>query len=344
VKAIRIGVNKGERGVPKSHRGVFLLAAICAATASVFCCLGIAQDPRVSIGGPIATGNGGGRTPAGPAPDIKVTADLVLIPVTVTDDNDQVITGLGKENFRLYDNKVEMEITQFAREDAPVSVGIVFDCSGSMGAKLGRARAAVVEFMRTANPEDEFALVAFSDRVRVLSDFTSRSEEIQYRLLLMRSGGETALLDAVYLMVQRLEHAKYSRKAILIISDGGDNASRYTSREVKGILRESDVQVFAIGIFEPSGLRGRTPEELLGPSLLNEMARETGGRLFEVDGFNDLEGAASEIGMALRSRYVLGFAPIGQRDGKYHRVQVKVPKVNGWPTLRATFRSGYYAR
>lgn len=271
-------------------------------------------------------------------------ADLVLIPVTVTDDNDRVITGLSKDNFRLFDGKVETAITQFAQEDAPISVGIVFDCSGSMGPKMDRARDAVAEFVRTANPEDEFSIVAFSNRVRLISDFTSEPEEIQNRLFFMRANGETALLDAVYFMAQRLERAKYSRKAILIISDGGDNASRYTTREVKNQLRESDIQIYAIGIFEPAGLRGRTPEELFGPALLDKMAAETGGRMFEVNDLDELAGATAEIGRALRNRYVLGFAPSGERDGKYHRVQVKVPKIHGLPPLHATFRSGYYAR
>lgn len=314
-------------------------AGVCAATGTVLSCVGLSQEPGVSLE-PHPNRGIAERV----ATSIKITSDLVLIPVTVTDDNDSVITGLKKENFRLYDNKAETAITQFAVDDAPVSVGIVFDCSGSMGAKLQRAEAAVAEFMRTANPEDEFSLAAFSDRVRLLSDFTNHSEEIQTQLLFIRSGGATALLDAVYLMVQRLEHAKHSRKAILIISDGGDNASRYTTREVKKRLRESDVQIYAIGIFEPLGFRDRSAEEYLGPALLDEMASQTGGRLFEVNNADQLQDAAVKIGRALRNEYVLGFAPAGEHDGKYHRLHVKVPRIHGLSPLHASFRPGYYAR
>ena len=315
------------------------VAGVCAATGTLLCCVGLGQEPRVSLE----------PHPASGAADrvdthIKVTSDLVLIPVTVTDENDGIITGLKKEHFKLYDNKVETPITQFAVEDAPVSVGIVFDCSGSMGAKLRRAEAAVAEFMRTANPEDEFALASFNDRVQLLSEFTNDAAQIQNRLLFMHSAGETALLDAVYLMVQQLEHAKHARKAILIVSDGGDNSSRYTARDVKKRLRESDAQIFAIGIFEPLGFRDRSPEEYLGPVLLDELAKQTGGHLFEVNDVGQLEDAAVKIGQALRNEYVLGFAPTGEHDGKYHKVQVKVPRIHGLPSMHASFRSGYFAR
>ena len=322
----------------------FFVGGIFAATTSILCWSGVAQEAGPSIQPRTQPGSGPVGTLDRLAPDIRVKADLVLIPVTVTDANDRLITGLGKENFKLFDNKVEIAITQFAQEDTPVSVGIVFDCSGSMGPKLEKARAATAEFMRTANPEDEFSLVAFSDRVRLMADFTSRPEDIENRLLFMRSGGETALLDAIYLMIERLEHAKNARRAILIISDGGDNASRYTAREVKNRLRESEVQIYSIGIFEPLSMRGRTPEEIMGPALLDALAGQTGGRLFEVNDINELAGAAAEIGRALRNQYVLGFAPAGEADGKYHRVQVKVPKIKGLPSLHTTFRSGYYAR
>jgi Ca-activated chloride channel homolog len=333
----------GEVGHPRNHIP-FFVAGIFAATTFILCWSGIAQEAGILIQPQPQSGSGPVGTRNRLAPDIRVKADLVLIPVTVTDDNDRLITGLGKENFKLFDNKVETAITQFAQEDTPVSVGIVFDCSGSMGPKLEKARAATAEFMRIANPEDEFSLVAFSDRVRLMADFTDHPEDIESQLLFMRSGGETSLLDAVYLMVDRLGHAKNSRRAILIISDGGDNASRYTAREVKKRLRESDVQIYSIGIFEPIGLRGRTPEEIMGPALLDEISAETGGWLLEVNDINELAEAAAKIGRALRNQYVLGFAPALEGDGKYHRVQVKVPKIKGLPSLHATFRSGYYAR
>ena len=277
-------------------------------------------------------------------PHLRVDSDLVLIPVMVTDPQNRIVTGLEKEHFKLYDNKVEKAITHFAREDSPVSIGLVFDCSGSMGPKLQKSRAAVAEFIRTANPEDEFSLVTFSDHARLIADFRTGAAEIENRLLFVQSRGETALLDGIYLSMEEMKHAKHARKAILIISDGGDNASRYTSRELKNLLREANVQIYSIGIFEPAGMRGRSIEELNGPALLDQIAQETGGRLFEVYSLDDLRDIAAKIGNALRNQYVLGFSPGAEHDGKYHRIQVKIPKIHGLPSLHATFRSGYYAR
>ena len=277
--------------------------------------------------------------------NIRVNADLVLIPVLVTDPNDHLITGLEKDHFKLFDDKVEQVISQFGLEDAPASVGLVFDCSGSMGAKLQKSRAAVSAFLRNSNPEDEFSLVTFNDRAQLTATFTDRIEDIQNRLMLVQPWGRTALLDAVYMALQEMKRARHARKAILIISDGGDNSSRYTSREVKNYVREADVQIYSIGILEPLMMRGRTPEEWSGPMLLKEIAQQSGGRLYEVDDMSELSDIASKIGAALRNQYVLGYMPGEMKhDGKYHRIEVKIEQPKGLPKLRATFRSGYYAR
>ena len=327
---------------PRSFR-YFLLAAFIAAS-SLLVGLGSGQEPRVSIVPrplPKSSSTGGADREL---PRLRVDVDLVLVPVLVTDPEDRLVTGLGKNQFKLYDNKVEQEITHFAREDAPVSIGLVFDCSGSMGPKLRQSRAAVAEFIRSANPEDEFSLVTFNDHARMVAGFGSGNAEIENQLLFIQSRGETALLDAIYLAMNGMKHAKYSRKAILIISDGGDNASRYTVREVKNWIREADVQIYSIGIFESPALRTRTVEEAFGPALLEEIAESTGGRLYEVYDLKDLRDIATKIGNALRNQYVLGFSPGAAHDGKYHRIQVKIPKIQGLPKLHASFRSGYYDR
>jgi len=277
------------------------------------------------------------------ATSIHVNSDLVLIPVMVTDKQDRLIVGLAREQFRLWDDKVEQVISHFAAEDAPVSIGIVFDSSGSMRYQMDQSRAAVNQFVKIANPEDEFSLVEFNNRARTVAEFTSRPQEIQERLLTIEPGGRTALLDAMILSLDQMRHAKHRRKAILILSDGGDNNSRYSASEVKARLREADVQVYSISIVG-SRLNRRTLEEIGGEALLDEMAKQTGGRLFEVEELSDLPGIASNIGDALRRQYVLGYAPpANMRDGKYHRVQVKVNRIKGLPSLRASFRSGYYA-
>jgi Ca-activated chloride channel family protein len=276
--------------------------------------------------------------------NIRIDSTLVLIPVAVTDPMSRFVTGLDKENFKVYEDKVEQQIEQFSSEDAPLSIGIVFDTSGSMGAKLQKSRQAVAQFMKTANPEDEFFLIQFNDRPELVVPFTPDTEEIQNRLTFVQSKGRTALLDGVYMAMNQMKKARNPRKAILIISDGGDNSSRYTESEVKNAVREADVQIYAIGIFEPMQSRGRTPEELSGPALLGEVTEQTGGRHFAVDNLAELPDVAAKIGIELRNEYVLGYSPKnGTRDGKYRRVSVKLVKTTGLPQLKATFRTGYYA-
>ena len=279
-----------------------------------------------------------------PHGNIRVESTLVLIPVTVTDPLNRFVTGLDRENFRLFEDKSEQKVTHFASEDAPLSVGLVFDTSGSMGSKLDKSRQAVSQFFKTANPEDEFFLIQFNDRPEMVVDFTTHLEEIQNRLTFTQSKGRTALLDAVYMALHKMKKAKNPRKALLIISDGGDNSSRYTESEIKNLVREADVQIYAIGIYESMATRGRTPEELSGPSLLTEIAEQTGGRQFSVENLNELPDVAAKIGIELRNQYILGYTPSNQgRDGKYRRVQVKLVQPRGLPPLRAFWRLGYYA-
>ena len=279
-----------------------------------------------------------------PRPDIRVDSTLVLIPVTVTDPYNRFVTGLDKDNFKIFEDKKEQEIVQFSSEDAPLSIGIVFDCSGSMGSKLEKSRQAVAQFIRTANEDDEFFLVQFNDTANLVQPFTHDLEEIQNRLTFTQSKGRTALLDAVYLALHEMKKAKNPRKALLLISDGGDNSSRYTETDIKNLVKEADVQIYAIGIYEPIGSRGRTPEELAGPGLLTEIAEQTGGRQYAVENLAELADIAAKIGVELRNQYILGYSPQNQeRDGKYRRVEVKLNQPRGLPPLRAYWRHGYYA-
>jgi Ca-activated chloride channel family protein len=276
--------------------------------------------------------------------NIRIDTTLVQVNVTVTDPLNRFVTGLEKEHFRLFEDKVEQSIAQFSAEDAPLSVGIVFDTSGSMGSKLQKSRQACAQFFKTANPEDEFFLIEFNDRPQMIVPFTTNTEEIQNQLTFTQSKGRTALLDGIYMAMSTMKKAHNPRKAILIISDGGDNSSRYTETEIKNAVREADVQVYAIGIFEPMGSRGRTAEEMSGPGLLSEIAEQTGGRHFPVDNLSELPDVAAKIGIELRNQYVLYYAPKNQdRDGKYRRVNVKLVQPRGLPPLKAFYRLGYYA-
>ena len=268
---------------------------------------------------------------------IKTDVDLVLINVT-TDPMGRMVTGLSKEHFAVLEDKDKQEIVQFGAEDSPLALAIVFDASGSMGEKMSKAREAVAQFFKTANPEDEVFLETFNNRPEMITDCTDSLEDIQSRLTFIESKGRTALLDAIYLALNKMKEAKNQRKALLVISDGGDNSSRYTEREIKSLVRESDVQIYAIGIFEPYGSRGRTPEELAGPGLLNDITEATGGRQFPVENLNELPDVAEKIGIELRNQYVLGYVPKNlDRDGKWRRVKVEIQKIRGMPQLRPYF-------
>jgi Ca-activated chloride channel family protein len=272
---------------------------------------------------------------------LKVDVSLVLVPVTITDPMNRLVTGLDKENFQLFEGKDAQEIRHFSSEDAPVSIGVIFDMSGSMASKIERAREAVVEFFKTANPQDEFFMVTFADKPEEVSDFTSSVEDIQGKLVYTVPKGRTALLDAIYLGVSKMRQAKYQKKAMLIISDGGDNHSRYTEGEIKSMVKEADVLVYAIGIYDHYMA---TPEEALGPSLLGEVAELTGGRSFTIDNPNDLADVATKIGIELRNQYVLGYRPKSPgHDGKWRKIKVKLLPPKGLPPLRVYAKTGYYA-
>ena len=272
---------------------------------------------------------------------IRKNVDLVLVPVTITDKMDRLITGLDKENFRLYENKREQPIQHFSSEDGPVSIGIILDTSTSMSSKINRAQDAVREFCKAANPEDEYFLITFADRPNAVTDFISDSEKFQRQLVYAVPHGKTALLDAVYLGLQKMNAAKHPRRALLIISDGGDNHSRYTEHEVISLVKESNVATYAIGIYDHTF---PTQEELLGPALLSNIAQMSGGRAFEVDDPNDLPAIASRVGEELRNQYVLGYRPQDMpRDGKWHKIRVRLQVPSRWSFLHVRARTGYYA-
>jgi Ca-activated chloride channel homolog len=272
---------------------------------------------------------------------IKVDVHLVLLPVTITDLMNRPVTGLGRDNFRVFEGKEPQDIRHFSGEDMPVSLGVIFDTSGSMASKFDRAREAIVEFCKTANPQDEFFMIAFSDKPDQVSDFTSSVEDIQGKLLYTMPKGRTALLDAIYFGINKMRQAKYQKKALLIISDGGDNRSRYTEGEIKSLVKEGDVLIYAIGIYDHYF---PTEEERLGPQLLDDITRLTGGRAFTVDNPNDLADIATKIGIELRNQYVLGYRPKNfVPDGKWHKVKVKLVPPRGLPPLQVHAKAGYYA-
>jgi len=284
------------------------------------------------------------RTPPVHVTPLQVDVNMVVVNVTVTDPFDRIVTGLDQENFQVYDEKVEQKIVAFSTEDAPISVGMIFDCSGSMGDKIQKSKEAALQFFKTSNPQDEFMLISFSDRPDLISAFTAKYENLQDRLLTVKPGGRTALLDAIYLGLSEMKKATTTRRALLVISDGGDNHSRYTENDIKRAVKESDVQIYAVGIFEPLASRARTLEEASGPGLLAELAEVSGGRMFSVENTNELPDIAEKISIELRNQYVLGYKPSNLiRDGRWRRIRVKLNPPKGLPPLQVYARTGYYA-
>jgi Ca-activated chloride channel family protein len=276
---------------------------------------------------------------------ILVHSDLVLIPVTVTDNKGRVQPGLEKEHFTLYEDRVEQEITHFAAEDAPVSIGLIFDISDSMGPKMPKAREAVSALLRRANPDDEFFLIEFNQRPRLVVPLTSHSADVERRVAMINVNGSTAVLDAVAMGLREMKNARHTRKAMILISDGEDNSSHISVGELKGAVGESDVLIYAIGISDSNSFGQSWPRaRLTGAPLLNEIAKQTGGCLFEVDKLKQLPEVATKIGTWLRSQYVLGYSPKNpDSSGGYHRVDVKITRPKGMPKVHAAWRLGYYA-
>ncbi len=291
----------------------------------------------------LTSGTSRGQAPVETNTSFRADSTLVLVPVAVTDKSNRYVLGLEKENFQILEDGAVQTITHFSSEDAPLSVGLIVDVSGSIGTKLNTSRQAVGEFLKTLNAEDEAFLVECSDQAEVTLPFTHDAAEIDKKLKSATSGGLTALLDAVRLGLDEMKQAKNPRKALLVISDGGDNNSRYTSREVEDLVREADIQIYAMGVFEPLTF-GLTASELSGPRVLSEISEQTGGRALAATGSQDLPSIASRIGLELRNQYVLAYSPSNkERDGKYRKVLVKLLAPEALPDLKARWRLGYYA-
>ncbi len=279
-----------------------------------------------------------------PGKVIRTDVDLALVNVTVTDPYNRLVTGLEQDNFRVSEDGTEQEIVSFSSEDVPISIGVIFDFSGSMSNKVDKAREAAVQFFKTANPQDEFFLVSFNERAELTSTFTNSVEDLQSRMMLTAPKGRTALLDAIYLGLSQMRGAHNAKRALLILSDGGDNHSRYNENDIKRLVKEADTQLYAIGLFDPLGYRNRTMEELNGPSLLADITELTGGRVFAVEHLNDLPDIASKIGMELRNQYVLGYRPSNHaHDARWRKIKVKLRAPKGLPPLTVYSKTGYYA-
>jgi Ca-activated chloride channel family protein len=274
---------------------------------------------------------------------VKVTTDLVTLTLTVTDQYGRYVSGLKKNAFTVYDEGQEQEITFFADADAPVSIGILFDISGSMsGEKIQRARKALERFMNISHPMDEYFLIAFNSRAQLLLDRTRDPEALLRKLTLVRPKENTALYDAVYLGIERVTRGAHQRKAILIISDGQDNSSRYSFKEVRNLLKETDVTIYSVGIMDNND--SRDPIGLQGQAFLDELSSVSGGKSFYPQTSVEMDEIFERIAVELRNQYSIGYIPKNfQPDGRWRKVKVKVKPPKGMSRLIVRTREGYYA-
>ncbi len=274
---------------------------------------------------------------------VKVPTDLVTLTLTVTDIYGRYVSGLTKNAFSVIDNGQDQEITFFTDTDAPVSLGILFDVSDSMsGTKIGKARKALEKFINTSHPNDEYFLIAFNNRAQLILDRTRDGEAVLQKLQLVNPKNNTALYDACYLGIEKVTRGTHQKKAMLIISDGQDNASRYNFGEVRRLMKESDVVVYAVGIMD--GRDAGSSEGMQGQAFLDELTSVTGGKAFYPQTDVEMDEIFERIALELRHQYSIGYTPKDfQPDGKYHKVKVKVKPPRGLPRLTVRNREGYYA-
>jgi len=273
------------------------------------------------------------------ASDIRVNVNLTLVPVSVMDTSGRSVTGLNRDNFRVFDESLPVPIVSFGSQDQPVTVGLIFDCSASMRDKFRIAREAPQQLFQQLNPEDESFLVTVSDKVSLRKSLTSNFEELQSALLFVRPDGATSLVDGIFLALQNMRKAHNPRKALVIVSDGGDNNSRMTMRELEKLAMESDTQIFAANLYQ----NPQTREEADGPELLTTLCGRTGGTNFMISDLPALRSTMGKIGVSLHSQYVIGYnPPESGASGKYRRIRVELLLPKGSPTLRVHARSGYY--
>jgi Ca-activated chloride channel homolog len=267
----------------------------------------------------------------------KVEVEMVSIKVSVCDPLGRYVTGIGKENFKIYEDNVEQEIVHFHQEAAPISAGLIFDVSGSMkdNNNMRKAKSAITRFLQSGNPADEYFLVTFNTKTNLAKSFTDQSSSVQNEVAFQKPGGSTALYDAVYKGLDEIKKGSHEKKALIVITDGEDNSSRYSPAEVREFAKEMDVQVYAVG---EEGSLGYGRNEILNITKL------TGGRAFFPNNFNELDYYIDLIHDELRSQYVLGYMPTNKaHDGKWRRIKVKLDALKGLPKLIVHAKEGYNA-
>jgi Ca-activated chloride channel family protein len=273
---------------------------------------------------------------------LKIDVDLVLVNATVSDNLNRYVSGLESEHFQIWEDKLEQKIEYFSAEDVPVSVGVIFDVSGSMKDKINTAREAAATFLKSGNPDDEYFLVGFANRPELMAGFTTDITRLQSKLIMTPAKGMTAMYDAVYLGLEQLKEGTNPKKALLLVTDGEDNRSRYTFQNVKEFVKEQDVQIYGIGIVDDWNSQlgaGKT-----GRAMIEELAELTGGGSFFPDSVYELEDICTKIAVELKNQYVIGYRSTNEaKDGKWRKLRLKVNPPKGIRSLNVRAKQGYYA-
>ena len=278
-----------------------------------------------------------GQSRKNPPPVFKVGVETVFVKISVTDPLNRYVTGLEQEHFKIFEDKVEQTISYFSQEPAPISVGLVFDVSGSMkdNTNIKKAKNAIVRFLQSGSPEDEYFLITFNQRTNLLQSFTAQSSTVQNEVAIQKPGGRTALYDAVYMGLDQVQRGQNDKKALILITDGEDNSSRYSPAEVREFAKESDVQIYGIG---QEGNLG------YGRSEITNIVGMTGGRAFFPRSFNELDYYIDLVHAELRNQYVIGYSPSNRvHDGRWRRIRVKLDAPQGLPKLTVSAKEGYDA-
>ena len=275
-------------------------------------------------------------------PLIREDTDVVSLSVTVTDISSRLVTGLDKKDFEIFEDKIKQNIEYFTVEDAPVSIGIIFDVSGSMKSKIARALTALKAFIQTSHDDDDFFLIGFNQRANLVAEFTD-GDTLLSKLTLINPSGQTALYDAAYLGVEKVKQGRHQKRVLLLISDGQDNSSRYSYGELRKVLKEANVQIYCLGIVEGGGAAGGALD-LGGQAILEQVAQVTGGKAFFPRHGLELEDMITRIALELRHQYSIGYFPTNvQRDGKWRKIKVNVKPPRGMSRMTVSAKEGYFA-
>ncbi|HEY1338253.1 MAG TPA: VWA domain-containing protein [Bryobacteraceae bacterium] len=282
------------------------------------------QSPKVSI-------TPRKEAPSGRSSNLRLDVNVVLVPVTVTDPFGKPVKGLSVDRFRVLEDGIQQKVTSFLREEAPVSLGLLFDSSSSMKNRIDASVEALKLLFQSTGPGDEYFVVQFADQARLLGGFTDSPDEIHGRLGYVQAKGWTALLDAVAMGAHQMKFAKNGRRVLLVLSDGNDNNSRFSESEIKSMVIESDLRIYAIAL-------------AYRPRLLQQLADETGGNVLVAQNVSELPDVVQRLTAEIRSQYLLGYTPSNpHNDGKYHKVKIDILQAPGSPPVRASWRRGYYA-